>query len=64
MVFNDALQDMRALKLLEEKIGYENVMKILEENLDFEIEFDKYPKNAEYILNLREKVNSMLLECF
>ena len=64
LVFNDALQDMRALKLLEEKIGYENVMKILEENLDFEIEFDKYPKNAEYILNLREKVNSMLLECF
>jgi len=52
-VFNEALQDLRALKLLEKYIGREEVLKKLSE-IEY---FDKYPKNADYILNLREWIN-------
>jgi len=56
-VFKEALQDIRALKLLESYIGKENTVKFIQYGLDFEIEFDNYPKSAEYILQLRERVN-------
>lgn len=62
LVFKEALQDLSALKALEKKIGYDKVIALMEEDIDFEIEFDKYPKSADYILNLREKVNRMLAE--
>ncbi len=52
-VFNEALQDLRALKLLENYIGREEVLKKLEE-IEY---FGVYPRNSEYILNLREWVN-------
>ncbi|MBE7021144.1 MAG: DUF4091 domain-containing protein [Ruminococcaceae bacterium] len=60
LVFNEGLQDLRALKALEEKIGYDNVVELIVENLNYKIEFDKYPSEAEYILNLREKINRIL----
>lgn len=57
VVFQEALQDLAALKLLESLRGKEYVMNIIESMADMEIEFDKYPKCADYILNLRKKVN-------
>ena len=55
-VFNEGLQDMRALKLLESRIGKEAVMALLEEVQGFDV----YPRDSEYIFALREKVNQMI----
>lgn len=52
-VFNEALQDMRALYFLEQHLGRDNVLKLLSDIDGFEV----YPKNEEYILNLRSLIN-------
>lgn len=57
-MFNEGLQDMRALSLLEGLIGREEVMKMLD---DISV-FNTYLKNAEYILNLRECINKKVEE--
>lgn len=59
-VFYDALQDLRALKLLECKLGKEKVLKILEE--ECEITFKDYKHSAKWLLNVREKVNNLIKE--
>lgn len=61
-VFFDALQDLRALKLLEELIGREAVIDILEEGLDNPITFSCYPTSDEWILNKREQINKKIAE--
>lgn len=62
VVFYDALQDLRALKLCESLYSREYVMNLLEGDLDYEITFKKYPHDAEYLLNLRAKVNAAIAE--
>ncbi|NLB42722.1 MAG: DUF4091 domain-containing protein, partial [Clostridiales bacterium] len=62
-VFHDALQDQRALNRLEEKIGREKVIALLEEGLEEPITFSVYPRDAEWLLNKREQINSMLATC-
>lgn len=52
-VFNEALQDMRALKLLESLTSRELTIRLLE---DLE-GFTTYPRNSEYILMLRKRIN-------
>lgn len=56
-VFHDAIQDMRALQLCESFYGKEYTLKLMEEETE-PITFKRYPKSAEYILELREKVNN------
>lgn len=60
IVFYDALQDLRALKLCESLYSREYVMNLLEGELDYEITFKKYPLEADYLLNLRSKVNAAI----
>ncbi len=57
-----SLQDIRAMKLLESYIGHEAVVKMIEDTAGMEIEMNKYPKNAEYLLELREKINAKIEE--
>lgn len=57
-VFNEGLQDMRALKLLESLTGREAVIALLEDAQAF----DTYPRSSEYIIDLRETVNRMIKE--
>jgi hypothetical protein len=57
-VFNEALQDMRALKLLESLTDRETVQELLEEIVGFKV----YPRRSDYILQLRETVNRMIKE--
>ena len=61
-VFYEAIQDLRALQLLGEKIGKEELVKLLEKDMDQPLTFDEYPKNAEWLLNKREEINRMLKE--
>ena len=56
-VFYESLQDIRALELLESKIGREAVLDLLEEGLKQPITFSQYPRQAEWLLAKREQIN-------
>lgn len=60
MVLYEAIQDHRALKLLEQYIGREAVIDLLEEDLSEPITFQTYPKSASYLISVRNKINRML----
>ena len=63
VVFYEGLQDVRALKLLEQYIGKEKVVGIIEEMAGMEIRFDKYPHDKNFLLALRERVNQEIKKC-
>ena len=52
----DAIQDMNICYALEEKIGRENVVKMIDDAAGFELRFDHYPRNNAYLLSLREQM--------
>lgn len=58
MVLYEALQDVRALELLESRVGRERVCGIISEGLDEPITFKKYPKDSAWLTGLRERVNA------
>lgn len=57
MLVVQALQDQRAMQLLESLVGRETVLKLIDEGID-PITFSQYPHNDAYILSLREKINT------
>ncbi len=59
-VFFEALQDMSALKLCEKIIGREKTVSLIDGLAGFDVTFADYPKDAGYILSLREKVNGII----
>ena len=59
-VFYDAFQDLRALKLLESKIGREKTLALLENGTP--ISFKDYPHSAEWLLETRERINKVIKE--
>ena len=61
-VFYDALQDLRALQLLTELIGQQQVIDLLEEDLDEAITFSEYPRESDWLLNKREAINRAIVE--
>jgi hypothetical protein len=61
MVTAEAMDDLRAFRLLESLKGKDYVMAILEDGIE-PITFDRYPRSADYILETREKVNRAIEE--
>jgi len=61
-VLTEALQDLRALQLLESLIGRERVLEMLEEGLTEEITFSQYPAELEWYLAKREQINRKIME--
>ncbi len=59
-VFMECLQDLRALRLLEEKIGRDATVELLENGLDYQLKMDNYPSETAWLLNRREQINSKL----
>lgn len=57
MVFNQGLNDLRALELLEGLTSKAYVMDLIHDGLEDQITFAKYPKSASYIEDLRQRVN-------
>lgn len=55
-VFNEGLQDMRALKLLESLSNKQTVHEMLED-IDG---FTSYPRNSQFILQVREQINQKI----
>lgn len=62
-VFYQALQDMRALELLESMTSREHVLDFLENALEKPLNFTDYPRSASYLLELHEKVNREIDIC-
>ncbi len=60
LVFREALEDIEVCRLLEEKIGKEAVVKLIEEEAGMEITFKEYPLNIEFIPRLMTKMKKML----
>ena len=60
LVFKHALEDMRALQLCEQLYGKEYVLELIEQDAQEPITFQNYPKDAQYLLDLREKVNQAI----
>lgn len=52
-VLNESWQDMRALELLESLTDRETVTELLKDVKGF----DSYPRNSQYLVNLREEIN-------
>ncbi len=59
-VFKEALQDMRALRLLEMYMPHDEIVRMIEEYTSCELRFDSYPKGEELLLGLREKINALI----
>ncbi|QGQ94429.1 DUF4091 domain-containing protein [Paenibacillus psychroresistens] len=61
-VFFEALQDLRALQLLEELIGRKLVLELLESDLEEELTFKKYPTGSQWLLMKRELINRTIAD--
>lgn len=60
MVLDQAMNDLRALQLLAAKIGREKAVQLMEEGLKEPVTFRRYPTSAEWLLDLRSRVNRLL----
>lgn len=56
----EAMQDLRALQLLEQKAGRQKTLAILEDGLNQPLTFNDYPRNESWLLELRNRVNEEL----
>jgi hypothetical protein len=59
-VFHEALQDLRALQLLETMIGKERTVALIEEDLSEPLTFSVYPRSTEWMLEVRERINQAI----
>ena len=62
MVHDEAMTDLRALKLLESLTSREHVMELIEGNLPEPLTFKRYPKYDMYLIQLRDRVNREIKE--
>ena len=60
VAFHEAIQDNRALKLCESLIGKEKTLELLGDGKD--MTFRKYPREDDYLLEMRERVNKAIKE--
>lgn len=56
-VFLDAMQDLRALRLLEKLTSRRYVLTLIEKDLDIPLTFKTYPHEQKWLLDLRARVN-------
>ena len=56
-VFREARQDQRALQLLQSRQGRVKTVKLLERGLDEPITMTRYPRDADWLLRMRERCN-------
>ena len=52
----EAMDDIRALQLAEEILGREKTEALIAEGLSEPLTFFRYPKDADYLLDLRERI--------
>ena len=62
LVFKDALEDIQICQKLEEYIGKEAVIKLIDDEAGMDLTFFDYPRNSEFIPSLIEKMRQMIKE--
>ncbi|SFT16657.1 glycoside hydrolase domain-containing protein [Paenibacillus sp. BC26] len=62
-VLREAFQDVRALQLLESRIGKEATVALLEEDMASPLTFRDYEKGSAWLLRMRERVNQLIDAC-
>ncbi len=62
-VFLEAMQDLRALRLLEELKGRDYVLKLIEKDLTLPLSFNVYPHEDAWLLGLRCVLNKEIRKC-
>lgn len=62
LVFNEGLQDLRALKLLESLTSREETLAWLDAQWERTLTFRDYPREAQWLLSFREALNRKLAE--
>lgn len=60
MILNQAINDLRACRLLATMIGKQAVIDMIDENLNQELTFSKYPKFDYWLHSTRNKINRFL----
>lgn len=58
MLMDETMNDLRAMKYLEELAGRDAVMECIEHIPEEEITFKKYPRSITYITDCRERINA------
>ena len=61
-VLYDGFEDLAALRLLESKIGREKVLEFIDKDLFKPLTFMEYPHDNDWLLETREKINSIIKE--
>ena len=61
-VMFEAVQDLAVLQKLESFIGREKVLAMIHEGLDYELKMDHYPRSAQWILDLRKRIDQAIRE--
>jgi len=59
-VFYEGLQDMRALQLLEQLVGREKTLELLEQDVAESITFKQYPRSIDWLLQTRQRINAAI----
>ncbi len=62
-VFLEAMQDLRALRLLENIKGRDYVLRLIEKDLSLPLSFNVYPHEDAWLLSLRQSLNKELVKC-
>lgn len=60
MVFYEALQDIRLCRLLEQYIGRERVVELIDREARMELTFTQYPRDSRFLPALNEKMKEMI----
>lgn len=61
-VFFDGLQDLSALRLLEKKIGRDEVLRIINSGLYQPLSMTEYPRTEAWLRDLRSRVYALLIQ--
>lgn len=61
-VFYDGLQDLRALNLLEQLVGRDKTLRLLEEGTSEPLTFSSYPQSAAWQLETRQRINQAIAQ--
>lgn len=60
IVFNEALSDLKVMRMVEKYYGKEAIVKIIDEVIGCDVTFEDCARSAEQILTIRSKINTML----
>ncbi len=61
-VFYEAIKDFEALKMLEDKLGRDKVIEVLESDVETPIKANVYPHSEQWLISKRNEINRLLSE--